>query len=776
MAKRNNKSARKKAAAKARKRNRVQKHAGSSESMTARNSAPPARKQQPPYIRPDIGFSEPEPDPLEADDPAGPDDIIGTPIPVLRLSNHGVWEPSQRLAAEIIYRYSENDVPASRPPSYRPLPMRKGRIRRNHSLESGYFNHLRSDRIILKDSFGSGHMVITSLILPRIPELLDQGWQVESDGHPIRIATHISMNVKSGIDWFDLRCTATYGEIAVDLLAMIDAFRTGNRLFQLPDGSFAMIPEDIAGRIVSLFQIGRLQDSGILRFQRSHALFIDTLTKLLDTTFDSDEAYKNIAAALRKHDCPDAVTAPVGFHGQLRAYQQTGLSWLVYLRDASFGGCLADDMGLGKTIQVLAYLQYVTLHRKRTKPCLAVVPRSLLSNWKNEAERFTPELRVIVYHGPDRNFEQLDLEQTDILVTTYATLRNDIADFTTVTFDTCILDEAQVIKNRETLSSKAVRLLYSDHRLVLTGTPIENNLGDLWSLFDFLNPGLLGHGPAFRRLIESPAETPDVDTLKVIASAVSPFLLRRTKEQVLPDLPEKTEITLYCEMEGPQLEAYRMRLAAVRAELMGLIKDRGIKRSKIRIIEALLRLRQCACHAGLADPALLDAPSAKIDLLLEQLDEVTAEGHKALVFSQFTSFLALVRKELDTHGISYTYLDGKTRNRQACVDRFQNSPDTHLFLISLKAGGLGLNLTAADYVYILDPWWNPAAEAQAIDRTHRIGQSNKVFAYRIIARDSIEEKVLALQDRKRDLAAAILNADQSIMKKLDMDDLQLLLS
>jgi len=320
--------------------------------------------------------------------------------------------------------------------------------------------------------------------------------------------------------------------------------------------------------------------------------------------------------------------------------------------------------------------------------------------------------------------------------------------------------------------AKASRLIVADHRLALTGTPIENHLGELWSLFEFLNPGMLGRSSNFGRLAKGGDDGADLQT---IADGIRPFLLRRTKEQVLTELPEKSEQTLYCEMGKKQRKAYDELRDYYRKSLTQTIADKGLAQSKIHVLEALLRLRQAACHPGLVDGKRGDEPSAKLDVLLEQLEEILSEGHKVLVFSQFTSLLAIVKERLATAGITYEYLDGKTRDRKGKVERFQTDEKCPVFLISLKAGGHGLNLTAADYVFILDPWWNPAVEAQAIDRAHRMGQERHVFAYRIICRDTVEERILELQRSKKELADAIVSADNSLISSLTADDLQVLL-
>jgi len=380
---------------------------------------------------------------------------------------------------------------------------------------------------------------------------------------------------------------------------------------------------------------------------------------------------------------------------------------------------------------------------------------------------------VLDYTGIARSKD--DFSACDLVLTTYGTLRRDAVHFKDHVFDYVILDEAQAIKNAKTESAKAVRLLRGNHRLALSGTPVENHLGELWSLFEFLNPGMLGASGVFQLAAKETRELGD-ESRKLLAQALRPFLLRRTKEQVAKELPQKVEQTIYCEMEPRQRKLYDELRQHYRDSLLKKIDKVGIAKSKIQVLEALLRLRQAACHPGLIDRAREGDPSAKLDVLLDQLRDVIAEGHKALVFSQFTTLLALVGARLEAAGVAYEYLDGKTKDRQAPVERFQNDPESRLFLISLKAGGLGLNLTAADYVFILDPWWNPAVEAQAVDRAHRIGQLRQVFTYRLIARDTVEEKILQLQQSKRNIADAILGEENSLIRDLAPEDIELLLS
>ncbi len=363
----------------------------------------------------------------------------------------------------------------------------------------------------------------------------------------------------------------------------------------------------------------------------------------------------------------------------------------------------------------------------------------------------------------------------DLVLSTYGTLLRDAPQLAEIEFDYVVLDEAQAIKNASTASAKAVRLLRGAHRLALSGTPVENHLGELWSLFEFLNPGMLGEAKVLK-LAGGLARNPSEDARRLLAQALRPFILRRTKQQVARELPAKTEQTIFCELEATERKQYDELRKHYRESLLQRVKEQGLGRSKMHLLEALLRLRQAACHPGLLDQKRVGDPSAKLDLLMEQLDDLREEGHQALVFSQFTSLLAIVRSRLDSAGVKYEYLDGATRNRQERVDAFQNDKECSVFLISLKAGGLGLNLTAAEYVFLLDPWWNPAVEAQAVDRAHRIGQTRPVFAYRLIARDTVEERVLELQKTKRDLADAILGEDNSLIRDLKREDLELLLS
>lgn len=629
--------------------------------------------------------------------------------------------------------------------------------------------------------------------LPRaVKVLLGRRWRVEAEGRLYRQPGSSSLSVSSGVDWFELHGSVNFGDgLEAKLPALLSALQRGESMIALVDGSFGLMPDEWLQKYGLFASLGVASEDH-LRFKPTQAGILDALLAA-QPEITCDETFARVREEWHNFKGIAPVTEPRSFVGTLRDYQREGLGWFEFLQRFGFGGCLADDMGLGKTVQVLALLESrrseegkLNENRKiatkrpefsksQARPSLVVVPRSLVFNWQQEAARFTPGLRLLTHTGIDRKKGTKHFQHYHLIITTYGTLRRDAVHFQDAEFDFVILDEAQAIKNARTEAAKAARLLKAKHRLALSGTPIENHLGELWSLFEFLNPGMLGAATVFQ-LSTSGLRAPDEETRTLLSRALRPFLLRRTKQQVAKELPEKLEQTIYCEMDGEQRKQYEELRDYYRASLLERVERVGIKRAKIQILEALLRLRQTACHPALVAGGVGDEPSAKLDVLMPRLSEVTEEGHKALVFSQFTSFLAIVRRRLELEGIEYEYLDGKTRRRDLVVERFQNDLKCKLFLISLKAGGQGLNLTAAEYVFLLDPWWNPAVEAQAIDRAHRIGQSRRVFAYRLITRDTVEEKVLALQATKRELADAIINADNSVIRNITGDDLMLLLS
>jgi len=655
-------------------------------------------------------------------------------------------------------------------------------VKRDLAAEDAARQRMQDVKLTLKVERRYGQPTIQFYSLPakRLAKvaaaLTANGWQVEAEGKLYRTAGNFELEVVSnGIDWFELHGGAQFGDQRIALPRLLAALQKGEGTILLDDGTFGVLPEDWLKKYGLLARTGKT-DGDHLRFSSTQIGLLDALlASQPDVSWD--ENARRFRTKLERFERIEAVDPPAEFKGELRGYQREGLGWLRFLQDFGWGGCLADDMGLGKTVQVLALLADRARQRPAEEPktSLVVMPSSLVFNWKKEAERFAPQLNVLSHHGLTRLKDVEHLKQHDLVLTTYATLRRDILLFKDVKFDYVIVDESQAIKNATTEQAKAVRLLQGRNRLAMSGTPIENHLGELWSLFEFLNPGMLGQASVFQRVGGS-ARKIEPETRDLLAKALRPFLLRRTKGQVAKDLPAKTEQTLYCDLEPDERKLYDELRDYYRQSLLGKIEREGIAKNKILVLEALLRLRQAACHPGLLDKNKIKHTSSKLDVLLPQLEAVAEEGHKVLVFSQFTSLLSIVKTHLDKTKIPYEYLDGKTRDRAERVEHFQNDPKCKLFLISLKAGGVGLNLTAAEYVYLLDPWWNPAVEAQAIDRTHRIGQTKPVFAYRIIARDTVEEKVLELQKSKLALADAILSADNNLIRELGKEDLELLLS
>lgn len=602
--------------------------------------------------------------------------------------------------------------------------------------------------------------------------LIEQGWQVCAEGKDVRQPGEMHFSVRSGIDWFELHGAVDFGGQRVPFPELLSALARGETTIRLDDGSLGIVPEEWLQKYGLLAGLGTAEDDH-LRFSRHQAALLDALLATLESV-DYDRKFLDLREQFRTFGGVEGAVEPEGFRGVLRGYQKEGLGWLIFLREFGFGGCLADDMGLGKTIQLLAALQQRRAEAGERRPSLIVVPKSLIFNWKEEAGRFTPQLSVLEYAGLERAPLREQFCRYDIVLTTYGTLRRDIMFLKDHRFDYVVLDEAQTIKNAGSQIAKASRLLQGEHRVALSGTPIENHLGDLWSIFEFLNPGMLGRSSVFKLYA---ADSGDEDSRRLLAQALRPFILRRTKRQVAAELPEKIEQTIHCRMGKEQRRLYEEMRDHFRSSLLGLVRTQGLARSKMHVLEALLRLRQAACHPGLLHQDAQEHSSAKLDVLCPHLEELLDEGHKALVFSQFTSMLSIVRQHLDKRNIVYEYLDGQTRHRRERVHRFQNDPACGVFLISLKAGGLGLNLTAADYVFLLDPWWNPAVEMQAIDRAHRVGQTRKVCAYRLICSDTVEEKIAELQSKKRDLAEAILEADAGrLLRDLSIEDLELLLS
>jgi superfamily II DNA or RNA helicase len=578
----------------------------------------------------------------------------------------------------------------------------------------------------------------------------------------------------SGVNWFDLDAEFITDDQAVDLGAVRMWLESGRRFVPLKDGSFAEADPAELKRVADILEeVGAMPGRTRTRLPLHQAVALDLLADLGEFT-EVEAKARQAMLELRDTNGVPKVAIPEGLQATLRHYQEAGLAWLWFLHRHGLSGILADDMGLGKTIQSLSLLQKVNNEEGR-KPSLVVAPTSVLANWEREAERFTPKLKTMVWHGQDRKERAEDLKDVDLVLTSYALVRRDLEQLSEVGFRYVILDEAQNIKNADSATAQACKSLPSETRLALTGTPLENRLSELWSLFDFLMPGFLGSAEGFSDRYEQPIQVAnDVGVRDRLRRRIQPFILRRLKTEVASDLPPKTESVAWCEMEPGQAALYREVLEESRRKVSESIEKVGFKRSRVSILAALMRLRQVCC-----DPRLLKLPpntllpsSAKLERFGQLVDDLVAEGHRALVFSQFTEMLELLKGEADKRGLQYLYLDGRTKDRMAKVDDFNRPDGPPLFFISLKAGGTGLNLTAADYVIHYDPWWNPAVEDQATDRTHRIGQTRAVISYKLITRGTVEEKILSLQKRKKDLAAGVLGGDGDFGKSLTEQDIQ----
>lgn len=716
------------------------------------------------------------------------------PVPRLYLTEEG-----KELRAELRFGYGGHEVPYSRSTPAasirrdaetgalvrvarqpeREMEWRETLISKTYGLKrgSGDYGSPRNAEANLFHLRANTHPL--DFLLRHVPQLAAAGCEIygEEELKLARINRNrptISFGVTSGIDWFDVQAVVRFGDVEVALAEVRRAVRKRERFVKLADGSVGEVPPEWIEQYRHLFALGEETEKG-LRLAHHHLTLLDQLLAD-DARARTDKEFKRRRERLRNFDGIKQQKLPKHFDGELRPYQKAGFDWLHFLREYRFGGCLADDMGTGKSVVTLAFLQSLRERGLAKKAALLVVPRSLVFNWEREAARFTPRLRLLNHATASRTQDVADFDDYDVVLTTYGLLRRDIEVLMHYEFNYLILDEAQAIKNPLAETAKAVRLLRGAHRLTLTGTPVENNTLELWSQFAFLNPGLLGNAEYFREEFATPIERKgDEAAAQFLRKMVYPFILRRTKDQVAKDLPPRTERQMVCEMEPAQRKLYDERRDYYRALLLKLIEDEGINNARFRVLEGLLRLRQICNHPRLAVKTYRGG-SAKFELLLETLETLRAEGHKALVFSQFVGMLRLLEAELKKRRVPFAYLDGQTRDRQERVDAFQNDPAIPFFLISLKAGGVGLNLTAADYVIHVDPWWNPAVEMQATDRTHRIGQEKPVFIYKLIVRDSVEEKILELQERKRRLVTQLIATERSFFKSLTADDVAALFS
>ena len=580
----------------------------------------------------------------------------------------------------------------------------------------------------------------------------------------------------SGTDWFDIRMQVSYGDQLVPLATLRKAIINKQQFILLSDGTLGMLPDEWIKKFASLMRMGTVKDDA-MQVSKLHWTVIDQLHEQVN----NEEVFNAILAKkerLKDIDNVKKLKLPTNIKATLRDYQKSGFQWMSLLDEMGWGGCLADDMGLGKTLQTLTFLSAMQKkHKGETH--LIVCPTSLIYNWQTEIDKFTPHLTYYIHYGVVRELNEHDILNADIVITSYGILRSDIEQLVQYKFGYIILDESQAIKNHLSQTAKAAQLINARNRLILSGTPVQNNTFDLYSQFNFINPGLLGNMEFFKTEFANPIDRDnDREKTDELRKLIYPFMLRRTKEQVAKDLPEKTETILWCEMESKQRTIYNSFRDDYRKNIMEKIEKEGFAKAGIYILSGLTKLRQiCDSPAILNEKEAYPNVSIKIDELMREIEE-NSSNHKALVFSQFTTMLQLIGSELTKRKVAYFYLDGSTKaaDRQKAVADFQSNEDVKIFLISLKAGGVGLNLTAADYVYMVDPWWNPATEQQAIDRTHRIGQQKSVFAYKLICKDSIEEKILQLQHKKKSLSADLISDENGFVKKLTRDDVAYLFS
>jgi len=584
------------------------------------------------------------------------------------------------------------------------------------------------------------------------------------------------IHISSNTDWFDARVDIVFGDQKVTIADVKKALGNRQQFVPLHDGTLGVLPEEWIKKYSLLFRVGEGK-SNQLRLSKYHMSVIDELydnRNEEELIIRLEEKYEQLREFNRIRElAPPDHLAPI-----LRPYQTHGFHWLNYLQEVNWGGILADDMGLGKTIQALSFLQHFRDENRRLN-ALVVCPTTLMFNWENEIKKFTPSLTYHIHHGGDRTRNKETLSEYNVIITTYGTLRSDIKLLLEMAFDYAILDESQAIKNPSSKVTKAACLLQARHRLCMSGTPLQNNTFDIFAQMNFLNPGMLGSLEFFRQEFAVPIDKfGEQDRKDHLRKLLYPFILRRTKEQVAKDLPEKTETILFCEMEDEQRKVYEAYRNDYRDKILGTIETQGIQRSQLTILQGLMKLRQiCDSPAILNETDKYPNHSIKLDELAREITENIGD-HKALIFSQFLGMLALIRERLKELDVKFEYFDGSTsaQERERAIQSFQNDDSCRVFLISLKAGGVGLNLTAADYVYIVDPWWNPAVEQQAIDRTHRIGQTKNIFAYRMICKDTIEDKILQLQEKKRVLAKDLIADDDGFVKTLTKADVEYLFS
>jgi superfamily II DNA or RNA helicase len=743
--------------------------------------------------------------PLPAEDVA--EEIIAAkPVPCLHLASapfqpsYGARRSSPPITdtAELSFDYGGTIVaPRLAAREIRHVEGRRVLVwRRDERTEQEALQRLRKLGLVEEGDAGLNAQRLT-LAMPRgegwpsfvhrdVPALMAEGWRVEfasSFRHRVIDAGgdwQAKIDEGEGGWWFSLdlgidvegkrvallplllQALSSAGGAAADVAGMAEQ---GVLYTRLDDGTLLALPAErltkLLSVLVELFDVGAIGADGRLDLSLGAATALAELEDALKLRWLGGERLCRLAARLADFKAMTSVPVPEGFAASLRPYQQHGLDWLQFLREYELGGILADDMGLGKTVQTLAHILTEKRQGRLDRPCLVVCPTSLVPNWRAEAARFAPELKVISLHGTDRAGQFAQLATADLALTTYALLPRDEAALQRQHWYLVILDEAQAIKNPAARATLVACRLTARHRLCLTGTPVENHLGDIWSQFAFLMPGLLGEAKRFTRLFRTPIERKgDAARQAVLARRLKPFILRRAKGEVATELPDKTLMTRHIELGGEQRDLYETVRLAMHEKVRAAVAARGLARSHIVILDALLKLRQVCCDPRLVKlgAARRVVASAKLAHLKEMLPELVEEGRRILLFSQFTSMLDLIEAEVTALGIPYVDLRGDTKDRATPVARFQRG-EVPLFCLSLKAGGMGLNLTAADTVIHYDPWWNPAVEAQATDRAHRIGQDKPVFVYKLIAETTIEQRMLELQDRKAALANGLFDPE-----------------
>ncbi|MBV6645471.1 MAG: DEAD/DEAH box helicase [Cyclobacteriaceae bacterium] len=646
------------------------------------------------------------------------------------------------------------------------------RISRNANRELSYIDELNQRGLNLKNSrltLQQGEAF--SWLNDYQSELKDKGFVIRQHANGGKRyflgESVIDVQINENIDWFDIKATIRFGEYEIPFKTIRKLILQKKNEIKLPNGEIAIIPDSWLVEYGDLLSFTDESDESNVTLKKHHLALVQELkenhsakvsmTRKLERLMDFQEI--------------EEYKLPKGFKGELRPYQKAGFNWMQFLNNYNFGGCLANDMGLGKTVQTLAMLQH-EVETNPGAPNLLVMPTSLIYNWEKEAKKFTSKIKVLNYTGTNRVKNPERFAKYDIVITSYGITRLDADVMENFYFNYIILDESQAIKNPDSLVSKAVRKLKSRRKLILSGTPIENSTLDLWSQISFINPGLLGTQRFFKNEYLNPIEKQqDLVKIKRLNTLIKPFILRRDKSQVAQDLPEKVVNVQYCDLSESQREYYEKEKNAYRNQILDLIEKDGLKNSAFIILQGLNRLRQIANHPKLID-GQYDGNSGKLEDITYMIQNALGKDHKILIFSQYVKHLKIIEEFLQKEHVEFAYLDGSVKDRQREVEKFQENDDVRVFLISLKAGGLGLNLTKADYVFILDPWWNPAVEAQAIDRAHRIGQKNKVFTYKFITRDTVEEKILTLQESKLKLAKDLITVEESFVKSLSQEDIK----